>query len=72
MNDKSIHLRPAEKTTHIFGILLAVLGGDDYLVFFCRFDTRSVWVAFDEHFDSKRPFACDGNRSEVWVVRGVL
>ena len=69
---KSFHLGAAEKTAHVFGVLLAVFCRDDDLVLFGGLDFGSVRVAFDEHFCGDQSFARDSDSSDVGVVRGVL
>ena len=72
MPNISVHLRPTEKTAHLLGVLLAVFRGDDYLILLGWLGSGSVWMAFDEYLYSHQSFACDGDRSDVWIVRGVL
>ena len=69
---KSFHLGAAEKTAHVFGVLLAVFCRDDDLVLFGWLDFGSIRVAFDEYLCGDQSFGCDSDRSDVRVVRGVL
>ena len=69
---KSFHLGPAEKAAHVFGVLLAVFCCNDDLVLFGGLDFGSVRVTFDEYLCGDQSFACDGDCSDVRVVRGVL
>jgi hypothetical protein len=72
IKQNSIHLGAAEKTAHVFGILLAVFCRNDDLVFCGWLDFGSVRVAFDEYFCGDQSLACNSDRSNVRVVRRVL
>ena len=64
----SIDFGPAEETAHILRVLLAVLGGDDDLIFRRRFAFGSIWMSFEEDLYFGRAFTHFRNRSGLRIA----
>jgi hypothetical protein len=65
---QSIDIGSAEQTAHVLRILLAILGGNDNLVFFRRLVLGPVWMSFEENLCRGRAFAHFRDRSDVGLA----
>jgi len=65
---RSIDFSSAEETAHILRVLLAILGGNDDLIFRRRLAFGSVWVSFEEDLYFGRAFTHFRNRSDLRVA----
>lgn len=67
-----VDLRSAEQATYLFGVLLAILGGNNNLVLFGRLYLEPIWLALNEDLSGRQTSARISNCGEIWIVRRVF